>query len=328
MPYPIDFHATRKQPGAGGSTDRDSQSRWGNVPSFSFDANNNKEPTPEHGGSESSFATRSKDFRAPLPPPASKTAPEERALTLEEKERERNYRLVTAHRNITRMSQYILKLEVRANIATKEDVRQTLETTLENIQYSSRDNMTSEDPGQNGKLLEDLVRVSDQTWNRLYLVDQSFTRISRQNRTDDGCSGPIPLRGESYTKAWLDSVIASNSLMDEGTIFYTIQDLASGRPLSLWLTYIRETLFQFGDGSPARDDRVLSIAWSFLDRAIRPSSRPGPTTTVAQFVAEWEAMRKSGAFDSARLDPESQRESDAKLLTSIKGIWSARARPL
>ncbi|KAK8121154.1 hypothetical protein PG999_005274 [Apiospora kogelbergensis] len=329
MPYPVDFHTARKQPGADESAGSNSQSQWCNVPAFSFDSGN--ETTSNESNRDSSTADQSStDDQPPLPPSPEVTTDPKSVRTPAERERELVQALVAAHRSLTRISQYVLKLEARAGIATKEDVRQTLDATLENIAYSSQASLAGADPTRDGRLGPDVARLGDQVWARVYLADQSLTRTSRQNRTDDGRSGPIRLRGESHTKAWLDAVVASNALMDEATVFYTVRDLAAARPLGLWIAYLRDTLTQVGGegGGPPREDRVVAIAWAFLDRAIRPPRRPSRSTSVAQFVAEWEKLWKSGAFDAALKEPDSQRDSDAQILKSLKGIWSARVRPL
>ena len=277
MPYPVDFHTARKQPGADESAGSNSQSQWCNVPAFSFDSGN--ETTSNESNRDSSTADQSStDDQPPLPPSPEVTTEPKGVRTPAERERELVQALVAAHRSLTRISQYVLKLEARAGIATKEDVRQTLDATLENIAYSSQASLAGPDPTRDGRLGPDVARLGDQVWARVYLADQSLTRTSRQNRTDDGRSGPIRLRGEG--------------------------------------------------GGPPREDRVVAIAWAFLDRAIRPPRRPSRSTSVAQFVAEWEKLRKSGAFDAALKEPDSQRGSDAQILKNLKGIWSARVRPL
>ncbi|KAK8068959.1 hypothetical protein PG994_005575 [Apiospora phragmitis] len=296
MPYPIDFC---KQSGASESMGGKSQSRW----NFSFE--NIKETVSDDTGGDPLDAEPSNDAQAPPVPPPEPTARPKKAQTPAERERELNYALVAAHRNLTRISQYVLKLEAYANIATKEDVRQTLEATLENSQHSSRDAKSTESSSEDGRherLIEDVSRHSEHVWYRVYL-----------------------LWGESSTKPWLERVLEANRVMDEEIIYYTVRDMAAGRPLAVWLGYIRDMCHR-GD-EPAREGRVVAIAWAFLDRGIRPS-RPGHGTTVAQFIAEWDALRKRGAFNEALENPESQRGSDAEILASLKGLWSARMRPL
>ncbi|KAK8097836.1 uncharacterized protein PG998_013322 [Apiospora kogelbergensis] len=321
MPYPVDFHTARKQPGADESAGSNSQSQWCNVPAFSFDSGN--ETTSNESNRDSSTADQSStDDQPPLPPSPEVTTEPKGVRTPAERERELVQALVAAHRSLTRISQYVLKLEARAGIATKEDVRQTLDATLENIAYSSQASLAGADPTRDGRLGPDVARLGDQVWARVYLADQSLTRTSRQNRTDDGRSGPIRLRGESHTKAWLDAVVASNALMDEATVFYTVRDLAAARPLGLWIAYLRDTLTQVGGEGGGRRARTASSPspgrfWT------APFARRG-----GRFVAEWEKLWKSGAFDAALKEPDSQRDSDAQILKSLKGIWSARVRPL
>lgn len=302
-----------------------SQSHWNNVPDFvGIGAAKVREDTASDAlGAEAS------NSRPREAPPARRPR---RTQTLSDRERELNYALVAAHRNLTRMSQYMLKLEARAKIATQEETRLTIEATLENQQHSSRAD-TDDDGDYHAQLIEDVTRLSDQVWNRMFLVDKSFTRTSRQHRKENGHSGPIPLLGESHTKHWLDREAerTASGLLHEETFFYTVRDLAAGRPLTEWLEYIRDWLhrIQGDDGLVGvREDRVVAIAWAFLDRAIRPPARPRVSTTVHEFIAEWDSLRRSGAFDGALEEPESQMEVDAEVLESLRPIWSARHKPL
>ncbi|KAK8044521.1 hypothetical protein PG993_004545 [Apiospora rasikravindrae] len=330
MPYPVGYRATRKQPEAGSSTSGSSQSRWNNVPNLSLEDGNDAVADDNYidvlNAAIDALDAASSQVPPPLPPKP--TTSSKRARTPAERERELNYALVAAHRNLTRMSQYVLKLEARANLATKEDLRQTLEATYENNEHSSSaSSELDEEHRRHEQLVEDVSRLSDQVWTRLYLVDKSFRRVSRKNRQGaDGPSGPITLQGETHTKTWLERVIESNALLEEETLFYTVRDMAAGRSLADWFGYIRD-LCKNG-AEPVREDRVVAIAWSFLDRAIRPPSRPGLSTTVDQFTKEWEALRRGGAFDGALDNPWNQQDSDEEILKSLKGVWSARQRPL
>ncbi|KAK7942616.1 uncharacterized protein PG986_011729 [Apiospora aurea] len=326
MPYPIGFRQGRQQPGAGSYTN-DNSSRWNDVPDFSFDID---EVNAAIDALDTEITSHNQAPLRPLPKP---TAGPKRARTPAERERELNYALVAAHRNLTRMSQYVLKLEARANLATKEDLRQTLEATYENNQHSSstsREGDGGHHHQYHEQLVEDVSRLSDQVWNRLYLVDKSFRRLSRKNRqAPDGRSGPITLQGETHVKTWLERAAESNAVLGEETLFYTVRDMAAGRPLADWFVYIRDLCTNKKDGAePMREDRVVAIAWAFMDRAIRPPARPRLSTTVEQFTREWEALRRSGALEGALEDPDGQQESDAEILESWKGIWAARQRPL
>ncbi|KAK8084303.1 hypothetical protein PG997_005574 [Apiospora hydei] len=294
MPYPVGFRQGRQQPGAGGyandsSVSSSSQRRWNDVPDFSFDID---EVNAVIDALDAEINSHAQAPPRSLPKPT--TGPR-RARTPAERERELNYALVAAHRNLTRMSQYVLKLEARANLATKEDLRQTLEVTYENNQHSS---FTSREDGghhhqYHEQLVEDVSRLSDQVWNRLYLVDKSFRRLSRKNRhAPDGQSGPITLQGETHTKTWLERVAESNALLDEETLFYTVRDTAAGWPLADWFAYIRDLCKNKNGAEPMREDRVVAIAWAFMDRAIRPPARPRLSTTVEQFTREWEVLRR------------------------------------
>ncbi|KAK8115861.1 hypothetical protein PG984_012363 [Apiospora sp. TS-2023a] len=326
MPYPMDFRPPRKQPGAGESTASNSQSRrWSSAPDF---VGIGMATIPEDTVNNV-FDTDPSINKSQRPRPARR---HKKPKTPAERERELNYALVAAHRNLTRISQYMLKLEARANMATQEDMRLTCEATVENQEYSSRDFTTTEnDHDYHAQLIEDVDRISGQVWKRMFRLDKDFTRMSRKARHEEGGkSGPIQLRGESHTKNWLEreQEKAANGLLEEETLFYTVRDMMAGRPLTEWFGYIRELVHGMRDDGPSTlEYRIVAVAWSFLDRSIRPP-RPRFSTTVTQFIAEWDSLRRSGAFDRALEEPERQRESDAEVLESLKDLWSARHKPL
>ncbi|KAK8054095.1 hypothetical protein PG996_013396 [Apiospora saccharicola] len=329
MPYPMDFRSPRKQPGAGESTASGSQGLWSSAPDF---VGIGIATIPEDTVSNDfDFDTDPSNNKPQRPRPARR---HKRCKTPVERERELNYALVAAHRNLTRISQYMLKLEARANLATQEDMRLTCEATVDNQEHSSRDLMTETDDGgdYHARLIEDVDRISGQVWKRMFRLDKDFTRMSRKNRREEGGkSGPIQLRGESHTKNWLEreQEKAANGLLEEETLFYTVRDMMAGRPLTEWFGYIRDLVhgMREEDGPSTLEYRIVAVAWSFLDRAIRPP-RPRFSTTVTQFIAKWDSLRRGGAFDRAREEPERQRESDAEVLESLKDLWSARHKPL
>ncbi|KAK8022931.1 hypothetical protein PG991_006812 [Apiospora marii] len=313
-----------------------SQSYWNNVPDF---VGVGAATVPDDNTvSEAVGADDPSNKNKPRGAPPARR-PRKKTQTPVDRERELNYALVAAHRNLTRMSQYLLKLQARADMATDEDMRLTLEATLENHQHSTRQDGSEEDEespdGYHARLVEDVSRLSDQLWNRMYTLDRDIRYLSRQHRREEGNggrSGRIQLRGESHTQHWLDAKLERlvSGLQGEETFFYTVRDLAAGRPLTEWMGYIRDGLQRVADAGgpgPVREDRVVAIAWSFLDRAIRPS-RPRVSTTVNRFVAEWDSLRRGGAFDAALEEPERQVEIDAEVLESLRPIWAARHKPL
>lgn len=331
----MDLRSPRKQPGGEEPTAGSSQSCSNNVLYFSVSSSAGAVPdyVPAYTNSNAVGPDpRSNKPQDPPPAPHPK-----KAKTPALRERELNYALFAAHRNLTRISQYVLKLEARANIATQEDERLTIEATFENNQHSSRDGSKDRDLEKgdyHAQLIEDVSRLGDQVWNRMFLVDKHFTHTSRKSRKEvGGKSGPIQLRSESHTKNWLNMKLESNAPLDEETLFYTVWDMAKGRPLSDWFGYIRDMLRRRdnGEGDGPRkpwEGRVVAVAWPFLDRAIRPPRRPRVSTTVMQFIVEWDSLRRRGAFDQALENPGAQRESDAEILESLKLLWSAQERPL
>jgi hypothetical protein len=239
---------------------------------------------------------------------------------LRKREREIAYALASTHRNLTRMSQYLLKLEARANTATKLHIRKTLDTTVQDSYYASKDDT---EPGHK-KLIEDINNLSQGVWERLFSVDKQFRRLSRENRDVNGLSTPFELQGESYVKRWAEWEIKAIQLRNEESCFYTVADMGTSRGFRDWVIYLQE-LFQMGD-NPAEELRLVQAAWHFLDRSIR-GPRPENPTTINDFVQDWESMRCSGAFRDAVADPKRQERDDQELMKALQTIWSSRMLP-
>ncbi|KAI0129695.1 hypothetical protein BJ170DRAFT_692361 [Xylariales sp. AK1849] len=235
----------------------------------------------------------------------------------EQKEREISYALASTHRNLTRMSQYILKLEARAKAVSNIHVRKTVDAIIEDNYYTSKDDT---EPGHT-QFIEDIKSLSNDTWNRLLSLDREFRRMSRENRDAAGNSMPFQLHGESYVKRWVQGEIDNNSLRGEETCFYTVEDMASGRGFRDWMKYLKET-YQF-DCTPAGEFRLAQMAWHLLDRAIRPA-KPDNPTSMNDFIRDWESLRSSGAFQEAVDDPGRQNREDEDALKTIQKVWSAR----
>lgn len=245
--------------------------------------------------------------------------------TPQKREREIAYALASTHRNLTRMSQYILKLEARAKTATKLHIRKTLDATAQDSYYASKDDT---EPGHK-QLIDDINALSQGVWARLFSLDREFRRMSRANRDPDGHSTPFALQGESYVKRWTEAEIKAVRFRNEETCFYTVADMGTSRGFRDWVNYLRR-LFQLsedeGDSNPADELRLVQTAWHFLDRSIR-GPRPENPTTVNEFVQHWESLRCSGAFREALADPKRQERDDEELLKALRAIWSSRMMP-
>ncbi|ETS78303.1 hypothetical protein PFICI_10365 [Pestalotiopsis fici W106-1] len=267
----------------------------------------------------------------PAPSPASaQTAiysPEKKILppTPDEEESFARYDLVSTHRNLTRMSQYLLKLEARTSTASKIHVRKTLDAMVENAEYSCGENMErgSASGNHHQQLIFDIECLSSDVWARMHQLDREFRRLSRETRdAETGQSKSFELRGESYVKRWIQQEIDHNALRGEETIWYTVRDMNNQRCLRDWLDLLAD-VHNRGAQPIVDEERLVQLAWHYLDRSIRPP-KPEIAMQTADFINWWHDLRLSGAFDGAKRDPDFQRREDEEALKSLQSTWTTK----
>ncbi|KAI2466293.1 hypothetical protein F4781DRAFT_406275 [Annulohypoxylon bovei var. microspora] len=226
--------------------------------------------------------------------------------------------LLATQRNLTRMLQFILKLERRAGKVTKEGIRQTLDATVASSTNAPEQdhNLTRRDEIENLKLL------SENAWERLYLVDRHWRKQSRQDHDAGAQESPkIQIESEPTVKAWLKEEAKINNTVGEDPCYYTVADLAAGRSFEDWVTHLKH-LCKFKD-DPADETKLVELAWRFLDRDLR-GSRPDATTRVSDFVLELEDRSRSGAFEEALENPRKQVEDDGQAWKTIRKCLGSR----
>ncbi|GAP92214.1 hypothetical protein SAMD00023353_9800020 [Rosellinia necatrix] len=261
-----------------------------------------------------------------LAPPAS-IDPDTGRLTKEAfREREIQYALSTTRRNLTHISQFMLKLEARAGTTTKEGIRQTLDATVQDLHYDF--DTCGADGGapdaDHKSEIEEIRHLSEELYDRLHLIDRYWRRASREARDAEGRTPKIEILGERDIRDWIKVELGSNHLATEDACYYTIEDLVSGRTFWSWGTYLQESC-QFGD-HPSEQAKLVALAWRFLDRNLR-GPRPANPTTFEQFIAELDARRKTGAWDELRQNPKKQEADDAKAWQAMRYYWSSRTAP-
>ncbi|KAI1373168.1 hypothetical protein F4677DRAFT_462539 [Hypoxylon crocopeplum] len=247
-----------------------------------------------------------------------KLAEDSGRLTDEEfRDRQIAYALSTARRNLTRMSQFVLKLECRAGKVTKEGIRQTLDATVADNAGPFERN----DDDYHLEEIEEIKFLSEGVWQRMYLVDRHWRRQSRTARDEQGESPSIQLESEPGVKAWLKEETRTNHLAFEETCYFTVRDLARGRMFEEWIVYLKN-LCGFKD-HPADEAKLVELGWRFLDRDLRGPRPPNPTK-VKDFVIELEDKFYSGAFNEALKRPDQQEQDDEKAWKAIRKYWSSR----
>ncbi|KAI1195840.1 hypothetical protein F5X97DRAFT_335040 [Nemania serpens] len=276
--------------------------------------------------SDATTSTEGQTETANVPP--SNIDPKTGKLTKEAfREREVQYSLSTARRNLTRASQFLLKLEARAGKTTKEGIRQTLDATVKDTNYDF--NACGSDGGppdvDHKSEIEEINQLSKELYNRLYLVDRHWRRIAREQRDDQGRSPNIPILSEGDVKEWIKVEIQTNHLTIEEACFFTARDLEANRSLWDWAMYLQD-LCKFSD-HPTDQFKLVQLAWRFLDRNLR-GPRPLNPTSLEQFISDLNAMRESGAWDEIRKNPNKQEHDDAEAWKSMKKYWSSRIAPM
>ncbi|KAI1451353.1 hypothetical protein F4805DRAFT_104877 [Annulohypoxylon moriforme] len=227
--------------------------------------------------------------------------------------------LFTTQNNLTRILQFILKLERRAGKVTKEGIRQTLDATVASSTNTSEQyhNLSRYEEIENLKVL------SENAWQRLYLVDRHWRRQGRQEHNTQGTqeSPTIQIESEPSVKSWLKEEIRINDTVGEDPCYYTVSDLASGRNFEDWIAYLRQ-LCKFKD-HPADEAQLVDLAWRFLDRSLR-GPRPASTSRTDDFVSQLEEKSRSGAFKEALENPRRQVEDDEQAWKIIRRCLGSR----
>ncbi|KAI1089004.1 hypothetical protein F5B19DRAFT_399552 [Rostrohypoxylon terebratum] len=227
--------------------------------------------------------------------------------------------LLATQRNLTRVLQFILKLERRAGKVTKEGIRQTLDATVANSTNVS---------GQDDKLtrceeIENLQTLSENAWQRLYLVDRHWRKEGRQEcNAQETEEGPkIQIESEPSIKSWLKEEMRINDTVGEDPCYYTVADLASGRSFVDWIVHLMDVCELADD--PEDEAKLIELAWRFLDRSLR-GPRPNSAMRVSDFILELEGKVQSGAFEEALENPGKQVEEDAEAWKNIRRCMGSR----
>ncbi|KAJ2991915.1 hypothetical protein NUW58_g2347 [Xylaria curta] len=237
------------------------------------------------------------------------------------REREIQYALSTTRRNLTHMSQFLLKLEARAGKATKEGIRQTLDATVRDLNYDFK--ACSNDADHKSEI-EEIKHLSGELYNRLYLIDRHWRRISRESRNLEGRSPEIGILSEFDIREWIKVELKTTDLSAEETCFYTVRDLGSNRSFRDWISYLQQ-LCKFSDHH-SDQLKLIELAWRFLDRNLR-GPRPVNPTSVDEFIAELNANRKSGVWDEVLKNPKKQEVDDIEAWRTMRKYWSSRTAP-
>ncbi|KAI8958832.1 hypothetical protein F5Y11DRAFT_27265 [Daldinia sp. FL1419] len=220
--------------------------------------------------------------------------------------------LLATRRNLTRMSQFILKLECRAGKVTKEGIKQTLDATVADNSDVANLYPTYLDE------LEEIKHLSESTWQRLYLIDRHWQRVSRQNHAAKNSGPPIKLDSEPVVKAFLREEKSTNHLTSRDPCYYTAGNLANGRRFEDWIAFLQD-FCKFKD-DPTEETKLVHLAWRFLDREIR-GPRPSDPARIQDFIAELNGKYESGALDKAINNPQKRQEDDDQAWATIKKCW-------
>ncbi|KAI1152884.1 hypothetical protein F4825DRAFT_461540 [Nemania diffusa] len=242
------------------------------------------------------------------------------------REREIQYALSTTRRNLTHVSQFLLKLEARAGKTTKEGIRQTLDATVNDMNYDFNACGTDGGPpdADHKSEIEEIKQLSRELYNRLFLIDRQWRRTSREARDSQGQSPNISILGEGDVREWIRVESKTSHLSAEETCFYTLQDLDSHRSFRDWVTYLQQ-LCKFRD-HPSDQAKLVELAWRFLDRNLR-GPRPVNPTSIEQFIADLDARRRSGVWNEIRKNPKKSEQDDSEAWKVMRKYWSSRTAP-
>ncbi|KAI1175249.1 hypothetical protein F4777DRAFT_579233 [Nemania sp. FL0916] len=241
------------------------------------------------------------------------------------RERELQYSLSTARRNLTHASQFLLKLEARAGKTSKEGIRQTLDATVKDTNYDFKCDADGGplDPDHKSEI-EEIKCLSGELFRRLHLLDRHWRQVARQTRDAEGRSPPISLLSEGGIRDWIKVEIGTNHLSLQDTCFYTVSDLANNRTFESWITYLRSTC-KFRE-HPSDQAQLLDLAWRFLDRNLR-GPRPVNPTPVEKFISDLEERKRSGVWTEILKTPNRQELDDEQAWKTMRRYWSSRTAP-
>ncbi len=230
--------------------------------------------------------------------------------------REVDKALISAVQNLTKLSQYMLKLEVRVGKTTKEAIRQTLDDTAEEAAIDLLGEVSQQE------LIQRITHLSEETSRRMYLIDRHWRRLSSRKQGGQA-SQDLHLLDEPDVKSWIKVETKDNHATNQDPSYFTVQNLASGRKFRNWVVYLRE-LCGFQD-TEEDDAKLVNIAWRFLDRDLR-GAMPPSVKNVDAFIAELEDRHGRGQFKTALEDPERQERVDKDSWHRIRRLWSARVK--
>ncbi|KAI1468988.1 uncharacterized protein F4812DRAFT_425378 [Daldinia caldariorum] len=231
-------------------------------------------------------------------------------------ERQIAHALSTTRTNLTRISQFILKLECRAGKITKEGIKQTLDATVANVTTNAADNYpTYQDE------LEEIQHLSESTWQRLYLIDRHWRRQSNLDKDAGAPNSHIELESEPGVKAFLKGERQSSHITSQDPCYYTAYNLVNGRRFEDWIAYLKD-FCEFKE-NPTEETKLVHLAWRFLDRDLR-GPRPGKAARLQDFLDSLNDQYDNGAFDEAIKNPRKMEQDDDGAWGAIKKFWFTR----
>lgn len=240
-----------------------------------------------------------------------------------EQKQEADKALVEALQNLTKLSQYMLKLEVRVGKTTKEGIRQTLDDTAD--EAALEDSLLDSGHGlSHQELLQRVAHLSQETARRMHIVDRQWRKQSTRQQDGQATADDLRLRAEPDVKSWIKVETRDSTVAGQDPCYFTAQNLAAGRKFRDWIIYLQQLCgFQ---NTAADGEKLLHLAWRFLDRDLRGPTPPAQTTSVEAFVAELEKKYKGGKFDAALSDPEKRERVDIDSWRRIRQLWSSRGK--
>lgn len=218
--------------------------------------------------------------------------------------------LTQAASNMNKISQFMLKLEVRMGQVTKQAIRQTLDDTVERIQVGD-----GQQPMELDRVVAQVDRLSEDIYKRLYVVD----KVLRGKR-----GGSVHPLKESEVKNWLEVETDGTRQNSHDPCYFTADDLASGRRFADWADYLKTHC-----GFPGRlkdEAKLVNLAWRLLDRNLR-GPRPHEEVRIDDFVRSLEDDHESGRFIHALNCTSQQEEEDVVAWLLLRQLWSAKERP-
>ncbi|KAK6948752.1 hypothetical protein Daesc_010523 [Daldinia eschscholtzii] len=230
-------------------------------------------------------------------------------------ERKVAHALSTTRTNLTRISQFILKLECRTGKVTKEGIKQTLDATVANGSNAANYYSTYQDE------LEAIQHLSESTWQRLYLIDRHWRRQSNLDQDAGRPSSHIELESEPGVKAFLKGERQNSHLTSTDPCYYTAYNLVNGRRFEDWIAYLKN-FCEFKD-NPTEETKLVHLAWRFLDRDLR-GPRPSDAACIQDYLDYLNNQYESGAFDEAIKNPRKREQDDDEAWGAIKKFWFTR----